>query len=285
VSEQAVTPYHRIQKRAVEVLDKALPGDKLSRAFNVFIVTLISLNVAAVVIDSVPWVAARFGRFFFAFEDFSVIVFSAEYLLRLWSCVAGRDEDLRHPVLGRIRYALSFMALVDLAAILPFYLPMLIRVDLRFLRVLRLFRLLRLLKIGRYSDSIRAMRDIFAAKKEELVIVLLALFVMLVLASSVMYMVEHEEQPDKFTSIPASMWWGMATLTTVGYGDIYPVTALGKFLAAIMAVIGIGMFALPAGIFASGFEQALRKRRGLRRTCPHCGKPLDEPPGSPDATA
>ncbi len=167
--------------------------------------------------------------------------------------------------------------MIDLMAILPFYLPKLIPFDLRFLRAVRLFRIFRLLKLGRYSESVRLLGRVLNAKKEELGVTIFAVLILLVICSSLMYYAEHQAQPEAFSSIPAAMWWGIVTLTTVGYGDVYPITLPGKILGAIIAVLGIGLFALPAGILASGFADEMQKKRSQASgICPYCGRKLDE---------
>ena len=174
---------------------------------------------------------------------------------------------------------LSPMAMVDFLAILPFYLGIFIdasSVDARFIRGIRLFRLFRLFKIGRYSQSISQLVGVFARKKEELAITFFAVVMLLILASSVIYLVEHKAQPEQFSSIPAAMWWGVATLTTVGYGDIYPITGLGKFCGAVIALLGVGIVALPAGIIASGFNEAIQEKAARQRyRCPCCDEELE----------
>ena len=166
------------------------------------------------------------------------------------------------------------MALVDLIAIAPFYLPLLFTFDFRMLRLLRLFRLMRLLKVLRYSESLRVFSDVYRMKKSELTMCFLAILFLLVIASALIFEVEHEDQPEAFSSIPAAMWWGVATLTTVGYGDIYPTTPLGKFLGSIIALLGIGLFALPAGIISSGFVVALRRKTTSKFYCPYCSQEI-----------
>ncbi|MCZ6794172.1 MAG: ion transporter, partial [Planctomycetota bacterium] len=170
------------------------------------------------------------------------------------------------------------LAIVDFLAIAPtivtYAVPTLSGADLRFVRAVRLFRIFRLLKIGRYSDTLQHLGTVLIAKREELVLSVCIALVLLVLCSSGMYLVERNAQPEKFGSIPAAMWWGVSTLTTVGYGDVLPTTVPGKFLGAAIAIIGVGMFALPAGILAGGFNEALSKRK-RRQTCPHCGKSVD----------
>ena len=267
----------KLKRRTFEILELAQRGDAASRVFDLFIMALISLNVIAVILGTVEPLGTRYSRVFSTFELASVVVFTVEYLLRLWTCVL--NERFRSPLTGRVRYALSPLALIDLFAILPFYLPMLIPIDLRFLRALRLFRLLRLLKLGRYSDSLRTLAAVLRAKKEELAITAFVVLILLIIASSLMYFAEMEAQPEVFSSIPAAMWWGVATLTTVGYGDICPVTAVGKFFGAFIAILGIGMVALPAGILASGFAEEIQRRRAKRRICPHCGKQIERDTG------
>jgi voltage-gated potassium channel len=264
-----------LKRRAHEILRVADEGDRISRYFDISLVILILLNVVAVILETVEVVHAPYSYYFEAFELFSVIIFTVEYLLRIWTC--NVDDRFLHPLLGRIRYFFTPLALIDLIAVLPFYLPMVVGLDLRFVRILRLFRLLRLLKIGRYSDSLRTLGSVLKAKKEDLAVTFFALLILLVLISSLLFYFEHDVQPENFPNIPSAMWWGVVTLTTVGYGDVYPITFEGKILGAFAAVLGIGMFALPAGIVASGFAEALQRRRKVRRACPHCGKDLDEP--------
>ena len=181
-----------------------------------------------------------------------------EYVLRLLVCPF--DPRYSSPVRGRVRYVFSYLAVIDLLAILPFYLPVLIPFDLRFLRIVRLFRLIRLFKLSRYSRAMTAIGVVLRNKRGELAIVIIVVFVFLLLSSAIMYEVEHEAQPNAFPNIPSAMWWGVVTLTTVGYGDIYPITPLGKFIGAVIALLGIGLFALPAGIIASGFTEEIHSK-------------------------
>ncbi|MCZ6873984.1 MAG: ion transporter [bacterium] len=259
-------------KRIFEILEMAAADDAASRAFDIFIISVISLNAISVMLETMDALSTRYGGTFDLIETCSVIVFTVEYVLRLWSCTA--EARFAKPVAGRIRYAMTPLAVIDFIAILPFYLPMLLQLDLRFIRILRLFRMFRLFKMGRYVESIRICGNVFKAKKEELVIGVCVVLVLLVFAASFIYAVEHDAQPEVFSSIPASMWWGVATLTTVGYGDVYPVTPLGKVVGAIIAILGIGLFAVPAGILASAFAEEMQRLKG-RTTCPHCGKTIE----------
>jgi voltage-gated potassium channel len=264
----------RLKKRIFEILELAQVGDLTSRVVDIFIIGLILINVLAVILQSVEALNLRYHRLFWRFEVFSIIVFTIEYILRLWSCTASGNYT--GAIAGRIRYALAPLALVDLFAILPFYIPVVIPFDLRFIRVVRLFRLFRLFKLSRYTTADRLILNVLKDKKEELIISLIVITILLIFASTLMYLIENTAQPEVFSSIPASLWWGVATLTTVGYGDLYPITPLGKFLGAIISILGIGMFALPAGIFASGFAQEIQKRRKKEITCPKCGTTIKE---------
>jgi len=261
-----------MKRRVYAILEKAHEHDLSSRSFDIFIVTLIFLNVIAVILETVQGLAVRYHLFFLAFEIFSVTVFTIEYALRIWSIRV--NKKYRDPFTGRLRYIVTPMALVDLFAILPFYLPIFMPFDLRFLRILRLFRLFRIFKIGRYSHAVQMIGKVFKSKKEEFVISLVIVFILLITASSFMYIVEHKAQPEIFSSIPASMWWGMITLTTVGYGDVIPATGIGRFLGMIIALLGIGVVALPTGILASGFADAMRNEKSEQKICPHCHKKI-----------
>ncbi len=253
--------------------------NRSNRLFNAGMLGLISLNVLVVVLETEQALYQRYAAFFKAFDTASVVIFTVEYVLRLWICTL--DVRFRPLVGGRIRFALTPMAIIDLASFLPFYIP-LFAFDLRFIRAVRLFRLFRLLKLGRYSRSLRTLTRVIMAKKEELAITLFSGAIVLVIASSLMYFVERESQPETFSSIPAAMWWGVVTLTTVGYGDVYPKTIFGKLIGALVAVLGVGMFALPAGIIASGFASEVRKSGSGPIICPHCGKDITVKPKEED---
>jgi len=259
-----------LRRHVYDVLHVQPNDHGFQRAFNVGLLALIILNVLAVMFETVEAFNAQYRVALDAFEVFSVSVFAVEYLFRLWSCTV--EPEYRHPLWGRVRFALSFMALVDLVSILPSLIPG-GTLDLRFIRSLRLARLARTLKVTRHSQSLQTLGRVLRAKRSDLAVTAIAGLVLLICAASLMFFAEHESQPQQFSSIPASMWWGAMTLTTVGYGDIYPVTPLGKMLGTFIALMGVGLFALPAGILASGFAEELQRRKEARK-CPHCGGDL-----------
>jgi len=235
---------------------------KLQLAISVLIV----LNALAVLLETVETVRISCEQAFVVFEIFSVSIFAIEYLARVW--VANLTPNYQHPVGGRIRYMLTPMALIDFLSILPFFLAM-AGVDLR---VLRLVRLLRLLKLTRYSKAMNRIADAIKACKEELLMILILMGILLLISATLIYFSEHEAQPEAFSSIPASLWWAVVTLATIGYGDVYPITIAGKIIAGVAAIFGIGMFALPGGIIAS--ELISRTKNKDTPVCPHCGKQI-----------
>lgn len=276
--------YAAIKRRIYLMVEKAEPGDKASARFDRFIISVIVINMVVILLETVQYLKQAYAGYFQAFEITVVIIFGIEYILRLWTIT--EEEQYSHPLWGRLKYIFSLEAIIDLLAIVPFFVPFIIKTDPYFLSGLRLLRLLRLFKLGRYSAAVTMVQNVIRSRREELTITFGTVLIMLVISSTLMYYIEHEAQPDNFSSIPATMWWGVATLTTVGYGDVFPVTPLGKLLGAFIAILGIGVFALPAGIIASGFESELSKRKKAEEDdalahlppvappnyCPHCGE-------------
>jgi len=245
-----------LRRRAFDFLEHRPFETGPARLINWFLVGLILVNVIVVVVESVEWIYAEHQQLFDAFEIFSVAVFTVEYLTRLW-CSAESRPGLRG-IRARFLFAVQPMSLIDLAAIVPFYLAVMVGFDLRFLRVLRL---LRIFKLTRYSSALSVLLDVLREEASSLVAGLFIMIVLLVVAASGAYLVEHQAHPDGFGSIPDAMWWAVATLTTVGYGDVTPITPMGKIFGAMVTLIGVGMAALPAGIIASGMTSQLHRRR------------------------
>lgn len=277
-----------LRRRIFNIIEESPHPNIWAPRFNLFMSLLIVLNISVIILESVQGLNAEYGIAFKIIDTVSVLIFTIEYILRLWTCTL--NPAFQRPLAGRLRFAVTPLSIVDILAILPFYLPLLIPVDLRMLRALRLMRLLRILKIGRYSDAAKTFAKVLERKKEEILLAFLILIIVLILSSSMMYTVEHDAQPDKFPDIPHAMWWGIVTLATVGYGDVVPITPLGQFLGGIVLVVGIGVFALPTGIFASGFVEVINERKKAY-VCPYCGKrhdaeghklEPDEPQGPPE---
>jgi voltage-gated potassium channel len=262
-----------LRERTYQFLNATKSASRAASTFNVFIVMLILLNIVAMVLESVATIRHLARGYFRWFEYLSVAIFSVEYVLRVWSSV--EEPKYGRPILGRLRFALTPLALVDLSAVLPFYLRF-IHADLRIMRMFRMVRIMRIMrvaKLGRYSESLQMLMRVLQGKGTQLISAVFLLLILLVVAATLMYTAERDAQPKAFTSIPATMWWASVTLTTVGYGDMVPVTPVGKALGAITAMLGIGMFALPCAILGAGFIEELDKSKKPQK-CPHCGKDL-----------
>lgn len=265
------------KKRIFEIISKADEGDKVSKAFDTMILTLIVLSIVSIVLESFENIAIKYSVVLRVFEAITVIVFTIEYILRIWTADLLYPNE-KHP---RLKYIFSFMAIIDLCAILPFFVPF-ISVDLRFLRMirlLRLFRLLRVFKLGRYFDALTIVVDVIKGSASQLVVSVVLCFFIMLFAAIIMYTAENPVQPEQFPNIIASLWWAICTLTTVGYGDVYPITVLGRFFASIISIVGIGIIAIPTGIIAAGFTSAINKKvpteEEKKNYCPYCGHKLE----------
>jgi voltage-gated potassium channel len=230
------------------------------KRFDYFMQMLILLNVCAFVLETIKPIYQALKVEFELFETVSVGIFTLEYLLRIWSIT----ESSAYPKTwqGRWRYMTSPMAVIDVLAFLPAYLPLIYQ-DLRIVRAFRLFRLFRLLKLWRYSSSLRMLIKVIVEKRSDLQVIGFTIVVLMVVSASLMFMLESEVQPNAFSSIPKSMWWAVVTLTTVGYGDMYPMTDWGKVLGAFTALLGVGLIALPSGIISAGFVQEIHRNTRL----------------------
>jgi voltage-gated potassium channel len=246
----AETLWRQWRRQVHDILEVGGEAHPAGRVVNAFIIILIFLNAIAFAAETVDDVAARYGAYLDAFNVFSVMVFTAEYLLRLWSAVDIPMLSRLPHWQARLRFALRPIMIIDLLAVLPFYLYPLAPMDLRSLRVFRLFRLL---KLVRYSPALQTLGRVIAEEYRALLGALLVLLVLLLFASTAIYFAERDAQPDSFGSVPAAAWWALATLTTVGYGDVVPATPLGKVLGGIVMLLGVGMIALPVAIISSGF--------------------------------
>lgn len=258
----------KLKIRVYQIIEKAESGDRASKMFDISILLLICLNILAIILESHKNMLSTFENEFYIFELISVIVFSIEYVLRLWTADIKYKEYKKSKALTmQIK---SPLAIIDLLAVLPFYIPMLIPVDLRFLRMFRIARFLRILKLNRYSKALELIMKVLKRKKDILLATMYILLMTILMSSVFMYYAENTAQPENFSSITATFWWAVATLTTVGYGDVYPVTVMGKILATIIAITGIGIVALPTGILSSGFVEELGES-SEKQICPHCG--------------
>lgn len=269
--------YKKIKQRTFEIIETANDGDTASKIFDIFIIILIVLNLVMVIAETFN-IPENWKSILNYAETISVIIFTVEYLLRVWT------SDLLYPNKAsfkvRIKYIFSFMALIDLLAILPFYLPLFIPIDLRVLRALRVIRLLRIFKINRYTNALNTIGQVFKNKASQLISSIMVVGLLMIIAAVLMYNIENSVQPEAFSNALEAMWWAVATLTTVGYGDVYPITAAGKILATIIAFLGIGMVAVPTGIITAGFSELIKSNENQeddeKNYCPYCGHKIDK---------
>ncbi|MDD1668051.1 MAG: ion transporter [Methanomicrobiales archaeon] len=250
----------KYQETAYRLLEGPADGDLPRKIVIAFLFILISLTVVIVILETETAFYAAYGDILWGITLFAVAVFSVEYLLRLWVCTV--NPAYADPVRGRLRYLVTPLAIFDLLAILPFYIPLVLPMDLLVLRIFRLTRVFTVLKLGRFTNAWNSLTYTVRSRKEELLISAVLIFMVLAVSSTVMYYIENPAQPQKFSSIPHTMWWGVVTLSTVGYGDMYPITPLGKFVGSLVAISGIALFALPAGIIAAGLVESLHRRKG-----------------------
>ncbi|MCK5242278.1 ion transporter [bacterium] len=260
----------KYKSRLREILAPPRPDDKLSRVFDILLIALISLNIFAVILETIEPISSRYGKYFHIFELVTVILFTIEYLLRFWT--ASESKVFKDIMRNKLRFVFSPISLIDLFAILPFYLPVILPFDLRIIRGLRLFRIFRVLKMGRYSESFKMLGEMLKKKQEQLIASLFFIVILLIISSSLMYFVEKKAQPHEFSSILSAMWWGVNSVMKLSYIDIEPATLAGKIIGTVVAFLGVAIFALPTAIISSGLIEANKNRKAyVEKKCPHCG--------------
>ncbi len=252
--------------RLFHILHKPAPTSGAGRYVNYFLTAIILANCAAVALETVPSVILGREVAFFWLEAVSTSIFVIEYLARIWVCV--EQTRFARPITGRIRYAFQPLPMLDFIVIATYLAP----VDLRFLRIFRLTRLLRVLNLEAFDRSLQSIYHAIGRRKHLLVVSAAAMLTVAYCFAALLYMVEHPVQPDRFSSIPETLWWAVVTLTTIGYGDMTPLTSLGKVLSGAIVLVGIGVFALPSAIVTASILEAGADKRTL---CPHCGQHLD----------
>lgn len=248
------TPARRI---IFELLDGQTEETRAEKFVDRALAVLIVISVTAAILETVPELGARHAGLFFIVEAATVAVFTVEYVLRLWSCVEGNEPDKRRPIRDRLAYAVRPLPLIDFFAIAPFYLASFLGLDLRWLR---LFRLVRVLKLTRYSPALGTLAAVVYSQRRALAGAAFIMSLMILGAACLMYLAEHRAQPEAFASIPHALWWAAVTLTTVGYGDVVPMTPAGRMIAGLIILLGVGIFALPAAILTAGLAREIGNR-------------------------
>jgi voltage-gated potassium channel len=266
--------YQKTKHKVHILLHPELGESKADKFINIFIITLIALNVIAVMIETIEPIHLKYKVYFDWFDRISVYIFTLEYVLRVWSCT--HDPRYKGSIKGRLKYIFSPGAIIDLLAFLPYYIHVIAGLDLRTLRILRLIRFFRLFRLTAYTQSAQMIYNVFRSRFKDLLLSFVLAIFLIVIASCLLYFAEHNAQPDSFSSIPATIWWAVVTLTTTGYGDMTPITATGKILASCIMLIGVTFIALPPAIITAGFLDELKFYRKYKgHNCPHCVKPID----------
>ncbi len=246
----------QLKHRIYNILNIDDPDDTTTRLVNVFLIILLLINLAAFMLQTFEDISARYAMIFTYLEEFSVVIFTVEYLLRLW--VADLNPLYFGRVTGRLRYMFTdILAITDLIAILPYYLPIVLPFDILVIRVLRLFRLARLAKLARYSDSLDMIERVIVKQREFLLITLAIQMVLLLVSAATMFYLEHEAQPEKFANILSAFIWGISAMTATGFASLYPITPLGKVAGAVLTFFEIIAMALPIGVITAGIEQEM----------------------------
>ena len=247
----------RVRRRTYALLEGGSGEDRFSRLLHSGIVILILVSVATVILESVPTLSTRYHMWFLVIEVIAASVFSIEYGLRLWSAVEHPPFHGQTPWQARWRFMRQPSMIVDFLAIVPFFAAFTVGDGFK---VLLIFRLIRFFKLARYSPGMRSLQEAITQERRALLACLVILCGLMIVAAAAMHMAEGNAQPDKFGSIPEAMWWAIITLTTVGYGDVVPITIAGKLVASITALGGLVMLALPVGIIATSFSEVIRRR-------------------------
>jgi voltage-gated potassium channel len=254
---------HRLRARVFAVLHAPDPGNRTARWVNYLLAALILTNAVAITVETLPSIDPALRDALKLFEAMSTGVFVVEYIARVWTCV--EQHRLAHPLWGRLRFMVQPLALIDLIAVATYWTPW----DLRFLRVVRLVRLLKILHLYEFEAALDRL-GVSLSKRKELLLVSVTLMAMFVyVAAALLYQIEHERQPQVFSSIPATFWWASVTFNTIGYGDMVPLTSLGKLFAGLVSVFGIGVFALPTAIVIAAIIES--SASGNPYVCDACG--------------
>ena len=266
----------KVKEKVFRLIDRGDSKENYSgKLFEIIIIILIIASIVEIILESFETINNAYSSYFRIFEIFTVVIFSIEYLLRLWTADLKFKNESK--IDSRIKFIISGTGIIDLLAILPFYLPLIFKFDLRFIRILRVIRLTRILKLNRSTKAFKIIGSIFIEKRSELAITIFVAFVIMLISSAIMYNLEHEVQKEAFPDIISTFWWAIATLTTVGYGDVYPITGWGKLISGIIALLGIGLVALPTGIISSGFFEKVESEKNKEKSykyCPHCGEKI-----------
>jgi len=267
--------YKKIKRTIFETIADARSKTRASQIFHALINLLIFINLIVIVLESIESLWERYNAFFTYFGLFTVIVFTIEYILCLWSC--NIDRRYKGIIKGRLKYAIQPLVVIHLISFVPFYIYLVFPsiTVLKLLRACRLFRLINVFQYGKFGKALKLIVKVLRKKSRELILAVLIMLILIFISAVLIYDAEEEAQPEAFGDIPKSMYWVIITLSTVGFGNVVPVTVLGKLLTAIIALLGVALFALPAGIISSGMINEMQKKDKFTIKCPKCGEDIE----------
>ena len=242
----------------------------MNRLFHGLLFALILLSSFLLIIETVGSISKTYSTYFFALEILTMVFFTIEYLVRVYTCT--EIHGYTSPIRGRLKYIFTPLMLIDILSIIPFYL-IIFSPNYSGFYIFSIFRVLRLFKAIRYVEAFKLIGRVFFIQREQLLVSFILIIFVLVFASSIIYIAEKNAQPDKFSDILSAMWYTVATITSVGYGDVYPITAIGKVTGGLISITGLLLFAIPTSILTSGFFKLSQQSK--RQICPHCGKSHD----------
>ncbi len=295
-----MTRYQKVERALYYIVDEKDESNRLSKSFNYFLMVLITLSVGEMALETDDSIFVPYMRYFTMFDIFTVMVFSVEYIIRIMTAHLDPENAGKTRWQSIRSYMFSFAGIVDLVSILPFYLTF-TKIDLRVLRMIRLMRFLRVFKITRYNNSMKLVVDVIRDKSSEIGVIMGLIIIIMIISSFIMFYAEHDAQPEQFPNVLGCLWWAVVTMTTIGYGDVYPITLVGKIVGSTMALLGIGLVAMPTGIISAGFLEKVNERKDKKTSeeskdhqkdgdkdnddkteesdkkhyCPYCGHKLD----------
>lgn len=265
-----MTHHTSFKRKLFLVLDDHKSRKPLNRLFHGLLFALIILSSLLLIIETVGSISQTYSSYFFALEVLTMVFFTIEYLMRVYTCTELHAYS--KPITGRIKYIFTPLMLIDILSIIPFYL-IIFSSNYSGFYIFSIFRVLRLFKAIRYVEAFKLIGKVFYIQREQLLVSFIFILFVFVFASSIIYIAEKDAQPHKFSDIPTAMWYTVSTITTVGYGDVYPITVIGKVTGGLISMAGLLLFAIPTSILTSGFLKLSQQTK--KQVCPHCGKTHD----------
>lgn len=253
-------PLQKLERSLYHLVDEKDESNRLSKCFNYFLMALIILSVGEMALETDDEIYIPYKYYFDNFDLFTVIVFTVEYAIRILTAHLAPENKGKTRWQSIKSYVFSFAGLIDLISILPFYLNY-TKIDLRVLRMLRLLRFLRVFKIARYNSSMKLVADVIKDKSSEIGVIMGVIIIIMIISSFLMFYAENDAQQEQFPNVLSCLWWAIVTMTTIGYGDVYPITVAGKVIGSIMALLGIGLVAMPTGIISAGFLEKVNEHK------------------------